>query len=243
VENGAQVVEVLPGSPAAEAGLEVDDVITAVDGEPVTADNPLADQVRAHQPGDEITLTVQRVDEELEITVTLGAASEVQAQTAPGSSLFGGSIQVGFGGATFRYGDDGLEVVRVDGEGPAVDQLEVGDVITAVNGQALNQLDPDDLAQLVVEGGALELAVVRGGEAQTVTRNRTGMAFAQRTHEGATGQMPGLGSSRRVGRGYLGVAPVITAELAGSENLSVQEGALIRRSADSPPLGGFRRGT
>ncbi len=78
---GARVIEVTPDSPAAEAGLLVGDLITAVDGESVggavtTAEPPLVAAVLAHAPGDVITLTVLRDDEEREVTLTLGTAPE-----------------------------------------------------------------------------------------------------------------------------------------------------------------------
>ena len=63
---------VFPNSPAATAGLEAGDVITAVDGDRVDAESDLADHILPHQPGDQITLTVMRGDDQMDVTVTLG---------------------------------------------------------------------------------------------------------------------------------------------------------------------------
>ncbi len=57
---GARVVQVVPGSPASEAGLEADDVITKVDGDNVANPNQLARRVQAHRDGDEVTVTYVR---------------------------------------------------------------------------------------------------------------------------------------------------------------------------------------
>ena len=68
----ALVVEVTEDSPADRAGLRVGDMITAVDGEPLSADVSLSELVRAHEPGDEVELTVERAGRERTVTVTLG---------------------------------------------------------------------------------------------------------------------------------------------------------------------------
>jgi len=70
--DGALVTQVVEGSPAAEAGLQADDVITAVNGEPVDAERTLRDRLVAYEPGDSINLAVTRGDETLTIDVTLG---------------------------------------------------------------------------------------------------------------------------------------------------------------------------
>lgn len=57
------VVEVMPGSAAAAAGLQPQDLITAVDGSPVTAPDALHAHLASLQPGDTITLTITRGDE------------------------------------------------------------------------------------------------------------------------------------------------------------------------------------
>lgn len=80
-DNGLRITEVIAGSPADEAGLEEGDVITAVDGLPVFALErivpwpPFAPDLLANKnPGDEVTFTVRRDDQEQQVTVTLGAA-------------------------------------------------------------------------------------------------------------------------------------------------------------------------
>lgn len=55
--SGARVAGVLDGTPAATAGLAAGDVITAVDGTPVTSADALAQALAGHEPGDTVTLT------------------------------------------------------------------------------------------------------------------------------------------------------------------------------------------
>ena len=88
-EDGALVVGVADGSPAADAGLEVGDdttefqgqrnipeggdVIVAVDSEELDGDTGLADLIEAKEPGTEVELTVVRGDERRDVDVTLDA--------------------------------------------------------------------------------------------------------------------------------------------------------------------------
>ncbi|WP_282694176.1 trypsin-like peptidase domain-containing protein [Streptomyces sp. CC208A] len=65
---------VTPGGPAAKAGLRPGDVITKVDGQRVHNGEELIVKIRAHRPGDELTLTLTRGGRELTRTVTLGSA-------------------------------------------------------------------------------------------------------------------------------------------------------------------------
>lgn len=70
--RGAEIVEVIPGSPAEEAGLQVGDLVREVDDRRVSSPHPLAELLSLYRPGDRVTLTVERKGEELEIEVVLG---------------------------------------------------------------------------------------------------------------------------------------------------------------------------
>lgn len=72
VDSGAYVSDVGSDTPAGQAGILVGDVITAIDGKPVRSQQDVASMVRAHQPGDEITVTVNRDGKEQTFDVTLG---------------------------------------------------------------------------------------------------------------------------------------------------------------------------
>ena len=71
-QSGATIAEVTAGSPAADAGIRVGDVVTAVDGKAVTDAKTVATAVRAHQPGDQITLTLTRDGASTDVKVRLG---------------------------------------------------------------------------------------------------------------------------------------------------------------------------
>ena len=71
--DGATVVEVPEGSPAAEAGLRKGDQIVAVDGKLVPDGVSLIVAIRSHRPGDTIELTFLRDDEERTTDIRLDA--------------------------------------------------------------------------------------------------------------------------------------------------------------------------
>jgi len=74
VGTGAQLVQVQPGTPAADAGLQAGDVVTAVGDRVVTTSTELTAAVRSAAPGDEVTLTVRRGQDTEQVDVTLGAS-------------------------------------------------------------------------------------------------------------------------------------------------------------------------
>jgi len=73
---GAQVGSVTAGSPAAEAGLREGDLVTKVDGKPVSDPDGVADAVAARSPGDRIEVQVTRGGSTDTLEVTLGTRPE-----------------------------------------------------------------------------------------------------------------------------------------------------------------------
>ncbi|GGN81699.1 hypothetical protein GCM10010968_10730 [Agrococcus terreus] len=69
---GAQIQELSAGGAAEAAGLRAGDVITAVDGAPVTNAVDATAQVRAHAGGTAVTITYVRDGQEAEAEATLG---------------------------------------------------------------------------------------------------------------------------------------------------------------------------
>jgi serine protease Do len=70
-EEGAMVYHVVTGTPAGQAGLKANDVITYVDGEKVTTADDVILAIRAHEIGDRIQITYLRGTRETTTSVTL----------------------------------------------------------------------------------------------------------------------------------------------------------------------------
>ncbi|MDH2416501.1 trypsin-like peptidase domain-containing protein [Nocardioides sp. CER19] len=71
--EGLAVTDLLPGGPAASAGLAVGDVITQINGAPAVSTEQLVLVSLRHEPGDTVTLTYRRGGSEHTAKVTLGA--------------------------------------------------------------------------------------------------------------------------------------------------------------------------
>ncbi len=72
-QAGALITEVVASGPASESGLQVGDLVTAVDALGVRSMTDLAARIRSYSPDDEVVLDVIRNGEPVNVTVTLGA--------------------------------------------------------------------------------------------------------------------------------------------------------------------------
>ena len=72
--SGALITQVVPGSPAAQAGVQIGDLVLSADGRPIKVFSDLAIIVRAKRPGQTLQLVVDRNGTEVRITVTVGKA-------------------------------------------------------------------------------------------------------------------------------------------------------------------------
>jgi putative serine protease PepD len=71
-QDGAVVRDVASGSPAAKAGLQVGDLVTAIDGKSVQSSAEMVAAIRDHKPGDKVSLTVNRGGNQTTISASLG---------------------------------------------------------------------------------------------------------------------------------------------------------------------------
>lgn len=81
--DGALIIAVDPNSPASDAGLQVNDIVTAVNHEPVDQERTLRDRLIAYEPGDVVTLTITRDGASQDIDVTMGQP-QVSTEGMPG---------------------------------------------------------------------------------------------------------------------------------------------------------------
>ena len=105
--KGAAVKVIAEGSPAEESGLEVNDIVTAINGEEITTSGELVKIVSASQPGDVLTLTVYRQGEAERLTIALTVGEKQQEALADNTSSEQSSQQSGISGFPFPFGFGG----------------------------------------------------------------------------------------------------------------------------------------
>ena len=67
------VVEVAPNSPAQKAGIQVGDIITYINGEPVRDGRLTMHRIAMFRPGETVSITLQRNRQSLELNAVVGA--------------------------------------------------------------------------------------------------------------------------------------------------------------------------
>jgi serine protease Do len=142
--EGAIVDEPQAGSPAAKAGIESGDVITAINGTPVKDSRDLARKVSVTAPGTSVKFDILHKGETKTVTLTLGQIpNEQQAATEtvqgkPASNVPHLGLMLAPAGEVAGSGDKGIVVTGVEPDGPAADHgVKTGDVILDVGGKAV----------------------------------------------------------------------------------------------------------
>ena len=183
ITPGAVITEVVPDSPADQAGLREGDVILAVDGQQVGVEGDLADLIAAYQPRDRVTLEVQSSGQEArKVSVELAEQPEGEGVAYLGvfyrsSMSFRLPGREGLPFALPRNGIGQGVVVTLVVEGSPADEagLGAGDVITAIDGQEV--ANPQQLSAAIAEhrpGDRVTLSVLRSGDSEQEIEVRLG---------------------------------------------------------------------
>jgi serine protease Do len=150
--EGAIVDQVMPGTPAAEAGLKSGDVITKLDGKDVHDASDLSLRVASFKPGAKVEMTYMRdgVEKTVEVTLALQKAeTEAKADNGQANEATPAlGIQLAPAGQVAGSGDKGVAITGVDPNGAAAAEgLTAGDVILDVAGKPVST--PQDVKSQV----------------------------------------------------------------------------------------------
>ncbi|GAA4744898.1 PDZ domain-containing protein [Flavisolibacter ginsenosidimutans] len=195
-DKGAEIQSVTKESAAEKAGLKKGDVITKIDNRKIDATDDVSEAVRAHKPGEKVSITYLRDGKEQKTTAELGRwkgidmkgmtiapkifsedtwnnnlNNRMMERTLPGGvfSMAGNRPRLGL---SVQDTDDGkgVKVLDVDDEGMGAKAgIKEGDVITMVDDKAVNSAD--DIAKLMREKReqpTVKMQLNRNGKTQTV---------------------------------------------------------------------------
>lgn len=159
---GLYVSSVVPGGGAEQAGLKEGDIITKVEGNTVYESSDLQERVGRLRPGDKISITALRGNDEKNFTVTLKADAPTPkvAVTKSAEELFNriGASFVPLNAAQKAkfHINSGVLVTQVR-EGGLFDNTEIpeGSVITQVNKQPIASVEDLDKALSNTRNGML----------------------------------------------------------------------------------------
>jgi serine protease Do len=147
------VAELVPGGPAAKAGFEQGDIVTAIDGQAVDDATDLTTKVAAVPAGQAATFNVSRQGKPMQVKVTIGnrpderVASNAPAKDgmlAPSSANAAGlglSSLTPEAKKTFNIAEtvmNGAVITKVDPDSDAADKgLQPGDVVLRVGNRTV----------------------------------------------------------------------------------------------------------
>jgi serine protease Do len=178
VNEGVFVQSVAPGGPAEKAGIQMGDVIVALNGKPVREGNDLVNPITATPVGTTVTLGVMRDGKRQDFRVTTADIAQIFPED------FGGAAQQGAGRpevTTSKFGVDiqnmtdqwrqangvkqagGVRIVSVKPDSFAEDiGLQPGDILLAINRTPVGSVEEVNRAQVNLKpGDAVQLRVLR----------------------------------------------------------------------------------
>jgi serine protease Do len=173
--SGALVAQVEAGTPAAEAGIRVGDIITHFDGQKIVMSGDLPHIVGQTRPGNQVPVHLMREGKEQKMRVTVGALpgegeAPQQSSAAPSTDIGGrlGLVVEEIPEALKqRWGVDSGVLVKqvVPGKAGAKAGLRSGDIVAQLGFDAVeNEQDYTKIVNELPTGELLPIRFFRGGQ-------------------------------------------------------------------------------
>lgn len=165
--RGALVSSVEKGSPAEKAGVEVGDVIVAVNGKAVEGSGDLSGNIADIKPGASAKLDVVRKGARKQLTAQVGELTDPKVAKADAAAASRGKLGVGVRpldrDERREAGTDGLVVEQVGGPAARAG-IQPGDIILSLNGNKVSSVE--ELRALVDKAGKRVALLVQREDAK-----------------------------------------------------------------------------
>lgn len=189
-EKGAKITSVTKESAAAKAGLQKDDIITKVNDATITGSEDLYETIGKYKPEEKVTIYYLRDGKENSTTALLGKTMEMGFDFDFGDSFnrnfnfdnmprfrngdgfnfnFSGKPKLGIS-IEDTENSKGVKVTDVDEDAPAEKVgIKADDIITSINGKAVNSVDEiKEALKNLKEGETVKAGITRAGKAQVI---------------------------------------------------------------------------
>jgi serine protease Do len=181
-QAGAAVSMVEPGGPADKAGIQLGDVIVAVDGKPVDSSGALMELLARSDVDRSVALDLVRYGKRQRVTVKLGEFEPaVKATQRVASEREDGLARLGFAAAELtpelgrRLGIEetkGVVIARVAEGGPAAQAgIALGMVVERLNGREVGKLSELEAAARSIKPGQAVSLVVKARDGRRMIIN------------------------------------------------------------------------
>jgi len=166
VDRGALITGIEPGSAAEDAGLQVDDIITGVNGKRIDSNRELANAIGLRGSGEDVSIDYVRNGQERKVNAQLGRRAV--------RNISGSDIHPRLQGAQFATSTTsaagGVEVISVEpGSLAAQRDLRAGDIILQANRTVVQNLS--QLSE-IAQGSRILFLLVRRGDRQLMLQIR-----------------------------------------------------------------------
>lgn len=139
-QQGVLVSQVEAKAPADKAGVKVEDIIIAVDDEPIRSVAQLRNSIAMKRIGEKAKLTLIRNGKEQQLKVRIGEQANTQALAKNNDEESQAAVINKLAGVHLRNSNEGVTVVALEGEARSTG-LRVNDVILAANRQAIRTIN------------------------------------------------------------------------------------------------------
>ena len=161
VQRGAFVSEVMPNSGSAKAGIKSGDIITSLNGKPLTSFAELRSRIATTEPGTKVKLGLLRNGKPLEVEVTLDTSTSSSAS----AEMIAPALQCAtLSDTQLKDGTKGIRIENIEKSSPAAQSgLQKDDVIIGINRDRVNSI-AEMRKTLEAKPAIIALQILRGND-------------------------------------------------------------------------------